>query len=112
MAFQKFLNLTQAVDDLVEFSHLTADERQLIKNLNNYWFNKENITVVSAMNLTNTISTSTTFRILKKLRQKGFIALEVDKNDNRIKYVKPTEKIQSLFHQYGKILMKVANGEI
>lgn len=112
MAYQKFLNLTQSVDDLVEFSHLTADEKCLIKSLNNYWINKEKITVVSAMNLANKMSTSTTFRILKRLRQKGFITLEVDKADNRVKYVKPTEKIQSFFHQYGKILMKVANGEI
>ncbi len=110
--FQKFLNLTQAVDNLAEFSELTADERHLIKCLNSFWVNKENITVVNAMNLENNMSTSTTFRILKKLRQKGFIKLTIDKADSRIKYVNPTDKIQSLFHQYGKILMKVANDEI
>lgn len=111
-AFQNFLHLTQAVDDLKEFANLTASERDLIKALNNYWIQGKTISVVAAMNLNNNMSTSTTFRIIKKLKEKGFIRLEVDKADNRIKYIKPTELIQLLFHQYGKILMKVANGEI
>lgn len=110
--FQKFLNLTQAIDDLVEFSNITADEMRLIKSLNNFWIRNEDISVVTAMSIVKNVSTSTTFRMLKKLRQKDFIKLEANKKDGRIKYVKPTDKIQSFFHQYGKILMKVASDEI
>lgn len=109
ITFQKFLNLTHVVDVSKDFSELTANERYLIKCLNNYWIKNENITVVSAMKINRKISTSTTFRLLKSLRKQGFISLEIDKIDNRIKYIKPTDKIQSLFHQYGKILMKVAD---
>lgn len=112
LAYQKFLNLANAIEGLTKFPQLTPDEKCLLRHLNDYWINNRDITVVNAMNIVDTMSTSTVFRYLKKIRQKGYVELEVDKVDNRIKYIRPTEQTISYFAEQGKILLKTAKAFI
>jgi DNA-binding MarR family transcriptional regulator len=60
------------------------------------------------MNMTDEISTSTVFRYLKKLRQKGYIELIVDKVDNRIKYVSSTKQTDKYFEKLGKLITEAS----
>lgn len=110
--YQRFLNLTHAIDEITEFPQLTPDEKCLIRTLNNYWIRSEPITVVRAMTALETQSTSTVFRNLKKIRQKGYIQLMVDEMDNRVKYIEPTEQTIKYFHEHGKLLLKTIKNHL
>lgn len=107
--YQKFLNLAIAVEELSEFPTLDPVEQKMLALLSKYWLNKEKITVVEAMHITGQISTSTIFRYLKKLRQKGYIELVVDEFDNRVKYVSSTPLTDSYFNKMGKLMLKASN---
>ncbi len=107
--YQKFLNLANAVEELSEFPTLDPVEQKMLALLSKYWSGKQKITVVAAMHMTNEISTSTIFRYLKKLRQKGYIELVVDDFDNRVKYVSATAQTDSYFNKMGKLMMKATS---
>ena len=107
LIYQKFLKLAQAVDQLTAFPALSPDEKCLIRYLNSYWVEDRPLTVVAAMNLVSGMSSSTAFRNLKKIRQKGYIDLEIDSVDHRVKYVRPTKQIKAYFAEHGKILAKL-----
>ena len=93
-----------AVEKLSDFPTLEPIEKSILNTLSSYWSNKKPITVVEAMNMTNEISTSTVFRYLKKLRQKGYIELIVDDVDNRVKYVSATNQTDKYFEKLGKLI--------
>ena len=80
--YQRFLNLALALEEMSDFPVLEPVEQRMLALLNKYWLTKEHITVVSAMNMSPDISTSTAFRYLKKMRAKGYIQLVVDEKDN------------------------------
>jgi DNA-binding MarR family transcriptional regulator len=107
--YQKFLNLANAVEELSEFPALDPVEQKMLALLSKYWSGKQKITVVEEMHMTNEISTSTIFRYLKKLRQKGYIELVVDDFDNRVKYVSATSQTDSYFNKMGKLMMKATS---
>ena len=107
--YQRFLNLASAVEELSEFPALDPVEQKMLALLSKYWSGKQKITVVEAMHMTSDISTSTIFRYLKKLRQKGYIELVVDELDNRVKYVSPTPMTDSYFSKMGKLLLKATS---
>jgi DNA-binding MarR family transcriptional regulator len=107
--YQKFLNLAIALEEMSDFPVLEPAEQKLLALLNKYWSNKEPITVVSAMNMTPEISTSTIFRYLKKMRVKGYIQLVVDETDNRVKYITPTALTESYFNKMGKLMIKATS---
>jgi DNA-binding MarR family transcriptional regulator len=50
------------------------------------------------------VSHSTSHRLLKGLRKKDFISLQIDEVDNRIKYVMPTDKASDYFKALGGCL--------
>lgn len=107
--YQRFLNLASAVEELSEFPALDPVEQKMLALLSKYWSGKQKITVVEAMHMTSDISTSTIFRYLKKLRQKGYIELVVDELDNRVKYVSSTPMTDSYFSNMGKLLLKATS---
>jgi len=111
-AYKKFLNLCNAIDSLTEYPQLTPDEKCVIRILNSYWVKNEPITVVEAMSAVKTQSTSTVFRNLKKLREKGYLQLEIDEMDNRVKYVQATDLTIKYFQEHGKALIKTAKAYI
>lgn len=107
--YQKFLNLASAVEEMSEFPTLDPVEQKMLALLSKYWSSKQKITVVEAMHMTQDISTSTVFRYLKKLRNKGYIELIVDELDNRVKYVSATPLTDSYFNKMGKLMLKAAS---
>jgi len=109
LIYQKFLNLANAVEELSEFPPLDPVEQKMLALLSKYWSDKQRITVVEAMHMTTEISTSTIFRYLKKLRQKGYIELVVDEMDNRVKYVSATAQTDSYFNKMGKLMLKASS---
>ena len=106
--YQKFINLSMAVAKLSDFPMLEPIEERILNILSSYWSNKKQITVVEAMNMTEEISTSTAFRYLKKLRQKGYIELVVDEVDNRVKYVSATKQTDKYFAKLGQLITEAA----
>lgn len=102
--YQRFINLAIASEKLSDFPVIDSVEQKLLNLLIPHWSNNEPITVVEAMNISKEISTSTTFRYLKKLRQKGYIELVVDEADNRVKYVSPTKQTDQYFSALGKLM--------
>jgi DNA-binding MarR family transcriptional regulator len=107
--YQRFLNLANAVEELSEFPALDPVEQKMLALLSKHWSSKQKITVVEAMHMTSDISTSTIFRYLKKLRQKGYIELVVDEFDNRVKYVSATVLTDSYFNKMGKLMLKASS---
>jgi DNA-binding MarR family transcriptional regulator len=105
-AYQKFLNLAIALEGMSDFPQLDPIEQRLLALLSQYWLSKDPITVVSAMNMTPDISTSTIFRYLKKMRVKGYIQLVIDETDNRVKYITPTALTENYFNKMGKLMVK------
>lgn len=102
--YQRFINLAIATEQLSDMPALDPIERRLLALLSHSWSNHKKITVVETMNITNELSTSTIFRYLKKLRQKGYLELIVDEVDNRVKYVSPTKQCDKYFSRLGKLM--------
>lgn len=106
--YQKFINLAIATEQLSDLPTLDPIEKQLLALLSHSWSNNRKITVVETMNITNELSTSTVFRYLKKLRQKGYLELIVDEIDNRVKYVSPTKQCDKYFSRLGKLITEAS----
>lgn len=106
--YQKFINLAIAAEKLSDLPVLDVVERRVLNLLSVYWSNKQQITVVEAMHMTDEISTSTIFRYLKRLRQKGYLELLVDEVDNRVKYVSPTKQTDQYFSKLGKLMSEAS----
>ena len=100
----QFLNLLKTVRSLPEFPDLDPREDQLLNLLAMTWHANEQITVMQAMDISSGMSNTTAHRRLKSLRVKGVIALVSDKQDNRIKYVMPTNKARQYFAQIGRCM--------
>jgi len=106
--YQKFINLAIATEQLSDLPLLDPIEKRLLALLSHSWSNDKKITVVETMNITNELSTSTIFRYLKKLRQKGYLELIVDEVDNRVKYVSPTKQCDKYFSKLGKLMAEAS----
>ncbi len=96
MSYLKFLNLIEAVKGLPTFPAMDAVEERLLNTFAVLWQVGVPVTVLQSMEMLQEASPATIHRRLKTLRHKGFIALELDAQDNRVKYVVPT----ALTHQY------------
>jgi len=104
--YTRFINLAVANEKLLAIPTIEPIERKILHLLVTYWERKQPITVVETMSITDDISTSTVFRYLKKLRQKGYVELVQDEIDNRIKYVTPTKQTDQYFAQLGKLMVE------
>ena len=101
LAYVKFLRLVQEVQTHHDLTMLSPMEEKLLNLLALAWAQDKKITVMQAMDFVAEISQSTSHRLLKMLRLKNFIALQVDEVDNRIKYVEPAEKANLYFKALG-----------
>jgi DNA-binding MarR family transcriptional regulator len=107
--YRRFVNLMIGAEHLCKLPSLDPTEKRILQLLVAFWERNQPITVIEAMNMTDEISTSTSFRYLKKLRQKGYLTLEVDDYDNRVKYVKATEQADQYFSHLGRLMVKATN---
>ncbi len=104
--FLNFLNLVSAVRTLPSFPILDATDERMLYILGLAWMHNKKITVLEAMEIMPEISPSTAHRRLKLLRQKGLLALQLDDEDNRVKYVIPTKGSNQYFAQLGQCIEK------
>lgn len=106
--YQHFISLEMAAEVRSDYPSLEPVEKRILSLLTTYWFNKKPITVVGAIHMTPEISSSTMFRYLKQLRQKGYVESIVDELDNRIKYVSPTKQANRYFAKLGKLMSQAS----
>jgi DNA-binding MarR family transcriptional regulator len=83
-------------------------EEQMLNLLGAMWYEGKKVTVLEAMALLPDISATTLHRRLKTLRAKGFISMDMDELDNRVKYVVPTDLANEYFSKLGKSLDEAA----
>jgi DNA-binding MarR family transcriptional regulator len=104
VAYVNFLRLVNDVRVSHDFTMLSPIEERLLNLLASAWIQDQKITVLKAMQFDTEVSHSTSHRLLKGLRQKNLISLEIDERDNRIKYVMPTDKASDYFKALGSCL--------
>ena len=101
ITYMNFFRLVQEVRSTPDFISLSPVEERLLNLLASSWVLGIKITVLQAVQVDTHISHSTSHRLLKSLRLKKFIKLCVDKDDNRVKYVQPTDKTHDFFKMLG-----------
>ena len=102
--YLRFVNLMIAAERLSSLPPIDAVEARILKLLSIYWEQSAPITVVVAMKISDEVSSSTMFRYLKKLREKGYLQLVMDVRDNRVKYVEATNQTHRYFSELGKLM--------
>lgn len=102
----KFLNLVAATRRLPGVPEIDAVEDRILAFLACSWYAGELISVVEAMHGLPEISPSTVQRRLKALRSKGLLRVENDEQDNRLKYVRPTDLSMRYFASLGQCMRK------
>jgi hypothetical protein len=104
--YLNFLTRVKEVHLSPLFCELNSAEEKLLNMLAPSWSSDTKITVLKAMGLDPDISHSTSHRLLKSLRLKGFITLLSEERDTRVKYVEPSEKTEQFFTQLGQCLRR------
>lgn len=104
--YQNFLKLSYAIEELTQFPKLSPDERELLNKLNSFWIKSEFLKVIDSVNLIEDSSASSTFKRLKNLRKKGYVDIVIDENDNRVKYVHPSQQTNDYFATLGSFILE------
>lgn len=103
-AYLRFLSLTSAINQLPGVPRLDSTEEKLLNLIAVSLFEGNRINVLEAMSLVPDASPATVHRRLKTLRKKNYIRLDVDAEDNRIKYVEMTDLALEYFSKMGHYL--------
>lgn len=92
----KFIEFLDVFDDLINLNSISIKELHVLMMLNKYW--KKNVDVNVSMVSENNpeISKGTVFKTLKKLRNNNLIQYVSDTNDERYKFIKPTDNLLNL----------------
>ncbi len=106
MSYLKFLNLVDAVRQLPSYPAMDSTEVRLLNSLAALWHDDKKVSVLEAMNMLANASPSSVHRRLKTLRAKGFIKLQEDEFDNRIKYIVATPLAHKYFTKMNECLVK------
>lgn len=94
--------MAQAVRQSPAFPSLDLAEERLLDQLAASWCVGKRITVVKAMQMSPDASSTTIHRRLKTLRTKGMLELEMDEDDNRVKFIVATELSRSYLGKLGE----------
>jgi DNA-binding MarR family transcriptional regulator len=106
--YLRFLYLMRTVKESMQ-TNADPIEEQMLNLLGALWYEGKKVTVLEAMALLPDISATTLHRRLKTLRTKGFISMDMDELDNRVKYVVPTPMASEYFSKLGKSLEEAGN---
>lgn len=106
--YLKFLDLTQGVRHFPAFPSLDLAEQRLLDQLAVTWCLGKRITVVKAMQMSTDASSTTIHRRLKTLRLKGMLELEMDEDDNRVKYIVSTVLSRDYLGKLGQSVVQAA----
>lgn len=102
--YLRFLSLANAIHDMPGIPHLDSTEEKLLNLIAVSLFQGNKINVLEAMSLVPDASPATVHRRLKTLRKKNLIRLDVDSDDNRVKYVEMTDLALEYFGKMGHCL--------
>ena len=103
----KLLNLLSAIRELSPFEDLSADEEQLLGDLAVRWHLSGHVTVGDLMQSSGRVSSSTMYRRLLALRDKGFVDLPEDQNDRRSRFVVPTASAKKYIKKLDECVYKL-----
>ncbi len=104
-----FLRIAASVRSSSTFPSLDLAEERLLDLLASFWISGQKLTVLKAMQMSSDGSTTTVHRRLKSLRLKGMLQLEMDQDDNRIKYIQPTQLSVDLLNELGRMVIQAAS---
>ncbi len=105
--YAKFLNLTNEQSFLSQFPALSPQEQYVLLSLNDFWVNGNKITVLDAADSMYVFSRASVIRFFKALRKKGYITMTVDDEDNRVKFIEPTNLLLSYFKKHEDLMIKI-----
>jgi len=91
------------------YPELDLAEQRLLDLLATYWSSGKKITVLKAMQISSDASSTTVHRRLKTLRLKGMLELQMDEDDNRVKYINPTPLSCDYLSHLGKSVVAAAS---
>ena len=106
--YLKFLGYAQAVRLSKAYPQLDLSEERLLDQLAYSWVQGKKITVLRAMQMSPDASSTTVHRRLKTLRLKGMLELQMDEDDNRVKYIMPTELSRGYLSELGQSVLRAA----
>ncbi|MEZ7848900.1 MAG: hypothetical protein QMB14_00345 [Polaromonas sp.] len=106
--YLNFLRISGDVRKSSSFPQLDLPEERLLDVLATFWSSGKKITVLKAMQLSSDASSTTVHRRLKTLRLKGMLALVMDEDDNRVKYIISTQLSRDYLSQLGKSVIEAA----
>jgi DNA-binding MarR family transcriptional regulator len=104
----RFLNLMLAVHSLPSMPDLDGIEEKILNALALQWGKGAKVTVMEMLQFFTNTSPSTVHRRLKSLKKKGMLALKEDEDDNRTKYILPTQLAIEYFEEIGKCMTMAA----
>lgn len=107
--YLKFLNLILAARQSAPFPALDFPEERLLDQLAVWWCQGKKITVLKAMQMSPDVSSTTVHRRLKTLRLKGMLSLELDEDDNRVKYIVPTDLSRQYMVELGRAVIQAGD---
>jgi DNA-binding MarR family transcriptional regulator len=106
--YLNFLRISADVRKSQAFPLLDLPEERLLDLLATYWSSGKKITVLKAMQMSSDASSTTVHRRLKTLRLKGMLELDLDEDDNRVKYIMPTQLALDYLSQLGEAVLEAA----
>ncbi len=107
--YLNFLRISGDVRKSAAYPQLDLPEERLLDLLATYWSTGKKITVLKAMQMSSDASSTTVHRRLKTLRLKGMLELEMDEDDNRVKYIISTQLSRDYLSQLGKSVIEAAS---
>lgn len=108
-AYIRLLNLLSAIRELSPLQDLTAEEEKLLGQLTIRWHETDQLTVGEMMGDADLVSSSTVYRRLLCLRDKGFIDLPTDIKDKRVRLVLPATLAKKYMKQLDQCVLKLFN---
>lgn len=88
MAYLRLLNLVGAIQR--RQPALDPIEERLLNRMAAAWHRGDKVTVTEAMGDQPDLAPATVHRRLKRLKDKGFITLAADEQDQRLRHIEPT----------------------
>lgn len=106
--YRKFLHLVNAMRQMPGLPVLDSVEERLLSVFAAAWQTKTSIPVSAAAQMVPDASERTVYRRLKTLESKGLIAFASDANDQRIRYVIPTDRTDDYFDKLGRCIERAS----
>lgn len=105
MAYLRLLNLVSAIQR--RQPALDPIEERLLNRMAAAWHRGDKVTVTEAMDAQEGLAPATVHRRLKRLREKGLIALTADETDHRVRHIEPTPAALRYFAELDACLAKL-----